>query len=166
MTGTENVNLTDTTGKYEMRVLTEFCCYFIVVCVRACVCVCWLSHARTVAALMSSARSHGRQRCLRSALPFTPSPPQPGPAWTARDVRMCLCVYIKKTKAKQTDSREDLNLCSSACACAGERNNADTQQSAHSSADGTQVFGLEVFIYHGAQPPVRSFLNMWNVFIK
>lgn len=78
-----------------------------------CVCVsagCLMPAQSTVAALMSSARSHGRHCWLRSELTFTPPPPQPGPAWAARDVRLCLWVYIKKKQKKQTYSRENLNL--------------------------------------------------------
>lgn len=163
MTGTENVNLTDTTGKYEMRVLTEFCCYFIVVC--ACVCVsagCLMPAHSTVAALMSSARSHGRHRCLCSALTFT----LPHPLCSRPSMNSQRCAPVSVCLKKQTYSRENLNLFSSVCACAEERNNAYMQQKARSSADGTQVFWLEAFICHGVRPPVRSFLNTGNVFVQ
>lgn len=118
MTGTENVNLTDTTGKYEMRVLTEFCCYFIVVCV--CVSAgCLMPAKSTVAVLMSSARSHGRHGCLR-LLTFTLPHPLPSQAQRERPA-MCACVCVFKQN-RHTVERIEIFFPMCVCACAGDRN--------------------------------------------
>ena len=153
MTGTENVNLTDTTGKYEMRVLTEFCCYSVCVCV--CVSAGSLMPAQsTVAALMSSARSHGRHHRLRSALTFSCPTPSAARPSVNRQRRAPVSVWLKKTDIQYREFQ-------SLFQCVRMRMRVGEEQCLWYPG----LLTGSVFIYHGVQPPVRSFQNMQNVFV-
>lgn len=152
MTGTENVNLTDTTGKYEMRVESLNWVLLLFHC-GVCVCVCLLAvtclhRAQLLLWCHQQGHMEGTAASVQHWLLPCPTPSAARPS-----VNSQRCAPVSLCLKKQTYSRENWNLFSSVCACAGERNNACTRQSTRSSADGTQVFWLEVFIYHGMRPP-------------